>query len=360
MYEESVYNPKIITSIDFSFLVISCHNYEMDSRFSGQDLLRCDLCDDPVPPMHCDLCKVNLCKDCVVEHISDVSTEHKVVSFKQRGSAPKNPKCSQHATNHCELYCEECDSPVCALCISSNSHMGHTVRNLLEILNLKRETIEKDYKEIQSVFARYEERVSVIEREKSSLEGDCEKLTTAITNQGKALHREVDVIVTNRNSYIEETKNKTMEVLNKQQYEITQIVSELEQILFELRKMLDTNDVNIVSTYKSKYTEFKSLPPKVHVTLPSFSPKKINVEQIANLFGSLSSIKIGDDGHTMKTPEAVSSPDVKSLLKEPRLITTIDFGDRYLPIACLSDEEFWTCGNGKVMNLRNLQGRLLK
>ncbi|XP_062566172.1 uncharacterized protein LOC134228534 [Saccostrea cucullata] len=73
------------------------------------------------------------------------------------------------------------------------------------------------------------------------------------------------------------------------------------------------------------------------------------------------SIPSKEHGYTMKTPEAVSCPPVKPLLNEAELITTIDTGYKQLySVTCLSDEEIWTCGDDKVINLYNLQGKLLK
>lgn len=88
----------------------------MDPRNSAQDVARCTLCVMAVAPMHCDICHIDLCKDCVVNHISDVTKDHKVVPLKHRGPIPNYPKCLTHTTKHCELYCEQCDIPVCLQC----------------------------------------------------------------------------------------------------------------------------------------------------------------------------------------------------------------------------------------------------
>lgn len=83
----------------------------MDPFQDAWDVIRCDLCETPVPPMHCDICNLSLCKPSVGEHISDESKEHKVVSFQKRGITPNYPKCSKHFTQ-CELHCEQCDIPL--------------------------------------------------------------------------------------------------------------------------------------------------------------------------------------------------------------------------------------------------------
>lgn len=59
----------------------------MDPEYSLQDVVRCDLCDSPVPKLHCEFCHTNLCKGCEQEHIQDNSINHKVVSFKQRNQS---------------------------------------------------------------------------------------------------------------------------------------------------------------------------------------------------------------------------------------------------------------------------------
>lgn len=55
-----------------------------DPEFGLQDVVRCQLCETPVPALHCDMCHVDLCKDCLSEHYSDRSIEHSVVPFALR------------------------------------------------------------------------------------------------------------------------------------------------------------------------------------------------------------------------------------------------------------------------------------
>ncbi|XP_061177566.1 uncharacterized protein LOC133186330 [Saccostrea echinata] len=336
----------------------------MDPRYSVQDILLCDLCQTAALQSHCELCHVNLCIVCVGKHLSDSSKRHNVVPYKHRTSTPNYPKCPNHTQKHCELYCEKCDIPVCSTCISSGKHKGHDLSDALQRLSSKTKDLEKDLNELEKrIYPTYEEITSYLNPEKVNLKKHYEKLKTAVSKQGEDWHREINIIVNKQKSEIDEMKYNHMAALNKQEKEIKQITSDVKQSILDLKKILDSNDVSLTSAYKSRNAEFRSLPPKVNVTFPSFSPHKINTEQLHQMFGSLSalSIKTEERGYTIKTPEAVSCPPVKPLLDKPELIATTDTGYKPLySVTCLSDEEIWTCGEDKIMKLYNLQGKLLK
>ncbi|XP_056006500.1 E3 ubiquitin-protein ligase TRIM36-like [Ostrea edulis] len=337
----------------------------MHPRRSAQEVLLCDLCETVPLQSHCKLCHLNLCINCVGKHLSDSSKDHNVVPFiKHIQPTPNYPKCPKHAEKHCELHCEECNIPVCIACVSSGKHKGHDMSDILEKLSTKTESLQKDLEELEKrIYPRYEEMASGVQTEKAELETKYGKLTTAADQQGELLHREVTAIVNQRKSAITEMKTKHLDALNKNTETIAQKMAELKQIMSDLKSILKSNDVSLTSTYKSRNSEFRTLPPKVRVTLPSLSPQKINKDQLNEMFGSLPPLSINTEhGDTMKSAEAVSSPPVKPLLDEPRVTATIDTGyNRYelTSVSCLSEDQVWTRGNKKTMKLLNLQSKLL-
>ncbi|XP_034304830.2 E3 ubiquitin-protein ligase TRIM71 [Magallana gigas] len=333
----------------------------MDPENSLQDVLRCHLCETPGPPMYCVICNKYLCKACEKDHISDQSKEHKVVPFKKRGYTPK---CQKHPSKICEHYCEQCDIPICATCLSSEVS-GHQIIEITKTMDNKKEIIHKNLQELEkNIYRKYQEIASIITDQKSALKENSQKLTTEINRHGEDLLKEINTIIRNMKSNMEEMDTKHLAVLDKQEDEIKHTISEITQTIAELKMLLDSNDVSRVSAYKSRNDEFRRLPPKLTVSLPSFTPQKINKEQLYQQFGSLSasSIKTEEHGYTMESPGAESSPPDRPLIDVPRIITQINteyWGLR--SVSCLSDEEMWTCGyNDKIMRLYNLSGKLVK
>uniref|UniRef100_K1R6W0 Uncharacterized protein n=1 Tax=Magallana gigas TaxID=29159 RepID=K1R6W0_MAGGI len=159
-------------------------------------------------------------------------------------------------------------------------------------------------------------------------------------------------------SDLDEMDTKHLAVLSKQEDETKHTISEITQSIADLKKLLDSSDVSRVSAYKSRNAEFRRLPPKLTVSYPSFTPQRINTEQLYQQFGSLSasSIKTEEHGYTM------DSPLNRLLIDVPRIITQIDTKDIGLrSVSSVSDEDVWTSGyNDKKMKLYNLQGELMK
>ncbi|XP_052678739.1 NF-kappa-B essential modulator-like [Crassostrea angulata] len=177
-------------------------------RNNAQDVLRCHLCETQAPPMYCDICNLNLCKPCVGEHLSNESTEHKVVPFRKRGSTLY---CSKHSTKLCDLHCEQCDIPICVQCVSSGEHIGHKQNDILIFLEKKNKGLQKDLKELVNLIKpKYQESASNISVQKSDLRKNSKKLKTALDKQGESLHREIDNAIKKLKNEVDELESKDL------------------------------------------------------------------------------------------------------------------------------------------------------
>ncbi|XP_055999426.1 E3 ubiquitin-protein ligase Midline-1-like [Ostrea edulis] len=331
----------------------------MDPHRSAQDVVRCDLCETAIVQMYCDFCHVNLCIACIGKHVADDYQKHIVVPFQKRKSTLIYPKCSTHQNKVCELRCKECDMFVCSLCTAADKHKGHTFLILSEIYNKRKADITKDSEEIENIISpTYEDMATDLETQIANLDGEYVKFTTVVTKHGEEWHKEIDNVINKMKNEIEEMKIKHLEILKKHLDEIKQIQSLIEQSLITLKKMEESNEVSVTMEYRSQNKEFRKLPPKVRVSLPTFSPNTIESEQLYKSLGSLIPLSFTKDENGYMLKKAETSP--KELMDEPELVTTIDTGYKNLrSVTCLSEEEFWTSAEVSGMKCFNVQGTVI-
>nr|XP_022308269.1 uncharacterized protein LOC111114272 [Crassostrea virginica] len=316
----------------------------MDPMYSLQDVIRCDLCETPVPPKHCDICHIHLCETCVGEHLSDESKDHYIVPFKLRGIIPK---CTKHSTEVCKQHCTTCNIPACPLCVASSEHEEHEKEDILKLFETKREVMQKDLQDLEkSIYPRYQEAATKIPVQRADVNKRSQKLTTALDKQGEALHTEIDIIIQGMKSEIGDMDAQHIAAIDQQEDAINHTIPEITQIIVDLKSLLDTSDVCLVSEYTSRTEEFRNLPAQFQMTLPTFIPQEINREQIRQQIGSLSKLAI------------------TFFLGEPRILTDIqtEYGglNELSSVSCLSDSELWTFGyRDSIIRLYNLQGELL-
>ena len=259
----------------------------MDQSDSAQDLLRCFLCDAPVPPLFCQLCNVYLCKSCAGEHMLDSSTQHKVILVEQTMSKPFYPKCKKHQRKKCELYCKQCTTPVCVQCISSQEHPGHEFMDLSEVVNRKKEKLKKSLHELVSTtLSKYRESASKIPNQKSYLRQTSDGLKTAIDEHGKKLHKKVDTIVNKLKSEVDQKVEN--QVLSIQEEEINQKISSIEEYIYNQKELQTSRDLGLIIEHKSRHEEFKNVPSGHEVKLPTFCAYEIITDQLLAQFGSFS------------------------------------------------------------------------
>lgn len=328
----------------------------MDPKYCLQDVVRCHLCETPGPPLHCDICNIHLCEECKEIHLSGEFRGHKIMPFKLRGYIAN---CRKHSLKICDRYCKNCTIPICLECASSEEHIGHELVNVEKHFENKIKILRRDLQVLEKcIFPKYEEIASNVLVQKVDLYKNSHKVTTAINKHGKDMIKEVGNAIKKMKSDLHEMNSKYLSVLNRHEEEVKHSISEIKMEIAYLNKLLVSNDVISVSAYTSRNADFRILPSKVNVTLPTFTPQKIRKDQVYRQFGSLSALSVR--GYTKDYPCADISP-LKGLVDVPRIITTIHTdSNRLRSMSCLSDEQIWTCSSNSIMRLYNLQEKLMK
>lgn len=195
------------------------------------------------------------------------------------------PECTRHSKKTCERHCEQCGIPLCSQCISSDQHSNHKNIDILENLEKKKEDIKSDLQElVASISPRYQSIAGGFFNQIAYLHENCEKISLALDKQGEDWHREIDNIVKELKSNISDIKCKQLTFFSVKVVEINETTSEIDIEIANLKKLVNSKVVSRVSAYKSRTSELRNLPYKFRISLPNFTPYKIDKEQIYQQF----------------------------------------------------------------------------
>nr|XP_034317739.1 uncharacterized protein LOC117686596 [Crassostrea gigas] len=333
----------------------------MDPQSSAQDVHRCNLCETAIVHSYCDFCHVNLCKPCIGEHISDGYHKHVIVPFQERRSTLIYPKCGTHQHKNCEFQCKSCNNIfVCSSCTASEQHRGHIFVDISTVYKTQKKNIEKDTEELVNLISpTYEEIASDLENQLANLGGGYEKLTTTMSKQGEQCHREIDVVVNEMKTEINNVKVKHRDILKKHLNEIKQIQSLIQQTLLAMEEIKKSTEVSPTIEYSSKVREFRKLPPKVQVSLPTFILNPIDREKLYSLFGKIISLSTATEENILFLNQPNTS--IRKLLDEPEVVATIQTGHQSLhSVTCLNDGSIWTSEETNDIKCFNIEGSLLQ
>ncbi|XP_065929906.1 uncharacterized protein [Magallana gigas] len=332
----------------------------MDPHSSAQDVHRCDFCETAIVYSYCDFCHVNLCKPCVVDHISDGYDKHKIVPFGERRSTLIYPKCGTHPHKNCDLQCKNCnDIFVCSSCTASQTHKGHIFVEVSEVYTTKKNAIADEANKLENLISpTYEEIALDLENQFASLDGGYEKLTTAMSKQGEQWHREIDIVINKMKIQISGIKVKHRDILQKHLHEIKQIQALIKQSLLAIEEIKKSTEVSPTIEYSSKIREFSKLPPKVKIALPTFFPKPLDHEKLYNMFGQITPLSTATEENVLSLNQPNTS--VRELLDKPELVATIQTGyEKVSRVTYLREDCVWTCGSSKDIKCFNMKGVLL-
>lgn len=139
---------------------------------------------------------------------------------------------------------------------------------------------------VKTVQPIYQKIATNIQVQKVDLKKNNKIQITAIRKHGKDLHREIDNNIKKLEADLDEMDTELMTVLTKKEDEIAHISAEISKNIADLKNLIASNDVSVVSAHISRNAEFKKLIPKLKISLPRFTSQRINRETIQ--LGSLS------------------------------------------------------------------------
>nr|XP_022300799.1 uncharacterized protein LOC111109004 [Crassostrea virginica] len=125
-----------------------------------------------------------------------------------------------------------------------SEHKQHEIEEILlmfEIMQIDLQDLEK------SIYPRYKEAVINIPVQRADVNKHSQKLKTALDKQGETLHTEIDSIIQGMKSDIDDMDAQHKAAIDKQEDAIKHTITEMTQVILDLKRLLDIKDVCLVS-----------------------------------------------------------------------------------------------------------------
>ncbi|XP_062579989.1 tyrosine-protein kinase Fer-like [Saccostrea cucullata] len=242
----------------------------------AQDIIRCSLCVNEVD-YYCKTCNVKLCSECTSQHLFDKGKVHEVVGFNGEKESLKGPECPSHTSNNCEIFCRNCEIPICTKCVVG-IHKQHDFTDLDDFLEEKRQSILEDIKEIETLL------LPKLQKHKDIIHEERNKSTTEV------ISAQENVICKAVKDFGNTLKEKVKQHTTKIEEEDNENVSAEQNIIKTLREtksLLSSNDSKAILEYSGIKPELRKFPKPLNNFMPILDVKKIQEEEIASLFGTL-------------------------------------------------------------------------
>ena len=161
-------------------------------------------------------------------------------------------------------------------------------------------------------------------------------MKNSIDKHGEKLHRKVEDIVDKLKSEVDKNKEIQSSLLIKEENRITEKISSIEECICNQKQLQTSRDLGIVFEYKSRNKDFRNVHPKHKVSLPTFSAKDIQSDQLLLQFGSLTTESERIDSAVLDMEQAVTDRN--------KVIQTL------ISVLCSFGSQIGACG----LNLLNL------
>lgn len=266
--------------------------------------------------------------------------------------------CKDHSTKICELHCEKCNNPICALCVSSDKHVKHKKVEIWKKIENKKEELRKNLQELEhSILPKHEAFAFDNSDQKANIEKNSRKLKSDIDKHGEEWHKQINTIINKYKSDINEMDATYNAALNKQSDGISYRISEIKNNILYQKRLLDSFNFYSVSGYKSKNSKFRSLSSQPKSFFPSFTPYQINTNFIQQQFGLVAMLPIVNNEESDET-----STPIRPFIDEIQIVTDLRTElwtkNKLNMVCCLADKQIWTCGEENLIRLNNLKGEL--
>nr|XP_022296305.1 ubiquitin carboxyl-terminal hydrolase 4-like isoform X2 [Crassostrea virginica] len=253
----------------------------------AQELVQChhDDCESSAL-LYCTTCQENLCPGCAGLHMLKKSKRgHNVVEYQTKDACRVHVYCATHDPMICELYCEQCEIPVCPNCLIDKSHKGHDYKKIVDGI---KSCIQKEKYGIENHIQRLHEKTEALDTKMKEREEKYSNLLKEVEIREKELLEAVKTVAAQRRQTIDDIKASDKSQIQAEGNKLNLQITEAEKELESCEKLLQNQNPDQMLSFESRISEFQVVP-EINLDLKTrcFTRGSLSTDDVAAGFGDI-------------------------------------------------------------------------
>ncbi|XP_078329850.1 uncharacterized protein LOC111113508 [Crassostrea virginica] len=279
-----------------------------DEQAAGQHYLVCGIQDcQRNGQFYCNDCHQPMCEQCKDEHqTSPNNKDHDIVLYRQRKHRLPKEKCKLHPTKNVDIFCRECNTPLCLKCFLGKEHKGHEFDDLEEIYAEKYALWQGEFSKIQKYFLPTSEGLKTdIKEDVKEIKKIMESIRTSMKAEAESLKNLVDEVTSEKIEHTHTMEKSILQMLNSQEATYNDYIKYLGEMSDKFQEYLSTTYQKLLS---SEILKLKTIPETSKPVPPVFTAGQCNRDDVAKLLGGVNVPNTEPEKRKIQPMEAVSTP----------------------------------------------------
>ncbi|XP_022341640.1 uncharacterized protein LOC111135665 [Crassostrea virginica] len=255
---------------------------------------------------YCNDCHRPLCEQCRDDHLKGPKTKiHEIVLYRHRKQQLPVEKCELHPTRNIDMFCKECQIPLCSKCSTRKEHHGHKFDDLEEIYAEKYALQQTEFSKIQKYFLpTTEELKKNIDEDATEIRKVMESIRTSMKAEAKSLKNLVDEVTSENIEQTYTMEKSLLKMLNSQETTYNDYISYLEKTSDAFQEYLSITHHKLLF---SKTLKIQSIPETTKPVPPVFTAGTFNKNDVAKLLGKVNVPNTQPEKRKIRPLEAVTT-----------------------------------------------------
>ncbi|XP_062604723.1 uncharacterized protein LOC134266513 [Saccostrea cucullata] len=238
---------------------------------------------------YCNSCHHQMCKPCRDQHLKiPEHKNHEVVLYQQRRRQLPVKKCKIHPTKDIDIFCEECNVPLCSKCSTMQDHRWHQFFDLEIIYTEKFEICHKELSKIHNYFVPTSEDLQrEVQEDATEVKQIMDSIRTSMKAEAESLKNMVDTVLSENMEELNQIEKSLLEKLKSQEKTFDDYIAYFSDLVQEFQSYLSSTELTNFTTKLPENLEVKSIPKTTKPVTPEFSPAQYSKEDVDKLLGKI-------------------------------------------------------------------------